>query len=121
MVGVLFYILEKERKGMKQTLQILVFGSLCLMLIWVSYSMASDGRSIYLNKCGSCHQEGGDVEAFAPSKFASTQWRRFFNRDKHKRKKDISELFTKEELEQVKTYLVRHAADSDQPEAVGLK
>jgi hypothetical protein len=116
-----FYNMEKERKGMKQTLHMLVFGGLCFILLWVSYSMASDGRSIYLNKCGSCHQESGDVETFAPSKYASTQWRRFFRRNKHKRKKDISELFTKEELEQVKTYLILHAADSDQPEAVGLK
>jgi len=106
---------------MKRTLHIINVGCLSLMLLWIPDVIASDGRSIYFNKCGSCHQEGGDVKAFAPSKYASTQWRRFFRRNKHKRKKDISELFTKDELEKVKTYLIRHAADSDQPEAVGLK
>jgi len=106
---------------MKQTLHKLVIACLVVTLIGVSYSGASNGRNIYLNKCGSCHQEGGDVEVFAPSKYASTQWRRFFRRNKHRRKKDISELFTTEEMEMVKNYLITHAADSDQPEAVGLK
>jgi len=106
---------------MKQTLRILTIGCLMLVVICLSLSMASNGQNIYFNKCGSCHQKGGDVEAFAPSKYASTQWRRFFRRNKHKRKKDISHLFTKDELELVKSYLIKHAADSDQPEAVGLK
>ncbi|KPA16114.1 cytochrome CBB3 [Candidatus Magnetomorum sp. HK-1] len=106
---------------MKQSFRILFVGMILLIFIWVSMSMASNGREVFLNKCGSCHQENGDVKAFAPSKYASTQWRRFFRRNKHKRKKDISELFTESELKDVMEYLIRHAADSDQPEAVGLK
>ncbi|MBF0452109.1 MAG: hypothetical protein HQK75_15515 [Candidatus Magnetomorum sp.] len=105
---------------MKRMFRILV-DMILLVFIWVSISMASNGRDIFINKCGSCHQENGDVKAFAPSKYASTQWRRFFHRDKHKRKKDISDLFTETEIKNVSEYLIRHAADSDQPEAVGLK
>jgi len=101
--------------------RILVVGMILLIFIWASISMASSGREVFLNKCGSCHQENGVVKAFAPSKYASTQWRRFFRRDKHKRKKDISDLFTENEIKAVMDYLIRHAADSDQPEAVGLK
>ncbi len=82
---------------------------------------AADGKSVYLKKCGSCHRSGGEAEVFAPTKYASTQWVRFFQRDKHKRKKDISADYTPLELEAVKNYLVDHAADSDQPEAVGLR
>ena len=78
---------------------------------------------VFIQKCGSCHKSGGEVEAFAPTKYASTQWERFFQRDKHKRKnkKDISADFNELELNAVKVYLVDHAADSDQPEAVGLR
>jgi mono/diheme cytochrome c family protein len=106
---------------MKQLFRILVVGMICMIFIWASTSMASSGRDIFLNKCGSCHQENGSVKTFAPSKYASTQWRRFFRRNKHKRKKDISDLFTENEFKAVMEYLIKHAADSDQPEAVGLK
>ena len=55
------------------------------------------------------------------TKYASAQWERYFTRNKHARKKDISADFTASELESVKDYLIRHAADSDQPEAIGLR
>ncbi|MCP4714690.1 MAG: cytochrome c [Deltaproteobacteria bacterium] len=84
-------------------------------------SAAADGKSVFIQKCGSCHRAGGEAVVFAPTKYASTQWERFFQRNKHKRKKDISADFTPADLEAVKTYLVDHAADSDQPEAVGLR
>jgi len=82
---------------------------------------AADGKDIFISKCGSCHKSGGEAEAFAPTKYASTQWDRFFQRNKHKRKKDISANYTETEITAVKTYLINHAADSDQPEAVGLR
>ena len=86
-----------------------------------SPAYASNGKTVFINKCGSCHKSGGEAEAFAPTKYASTQWDRFFARNKHKRKKDISADYTEAELTAVKTYLINHAADSDQPEAVGLR
>ncbi len=82
---------------------------------------AADGKNVFVNKCGSCHKSGGEAAAFAPTKYASTQWSRFFERDKHKRKKDISADYTETEIAAVKIYLINHAADSDQPEAVGLR
>ena len=87
----------------------------------ISESYASDGKDVFVNKCGTCHKSGGEAEAFAPTKYASSQWDRFFQRNKHKRKKDISADYTEEEITVVKTYLINHAADSDQPEAVGLR
>ena len=85
-------------------------------------SVAVDGKAIYITKCGSCHKSGGEAKIFAPTKYASSQWKRFFKRKKHKRRyKDISSLVSKKDINVVKEYLVQHAADSDQPEAVGLK
>ncbi len=82
---------------------------------------ASDGKDVYLGKCGSCHRGGGEAPVFAPTKYASVQWERFFDRDKHSRKKDISGVLSADEMAAVKQYLMEHAADSDQPEAAGLR
>jgi len=90
-------------------------------IFYITSGYALDGKDIFLVKCGVCHQGGKEVSAFAPTKYATTQWERFFKRNKHKRKKDISHLFTQDEWQAVKEYLVNHAADSDQPEAVGLR
>ena len=87
--------------------------------IWLC--SASNGKEVFVKKCGNCHKKGGDAPIFAPTKYASSQWNRFFKRNKHKRKKDIGSIFSGEELTAVKEYLANHAADSDQPEAVGLR
>ena len=84
-------------------------------------SRASDGKDVFVKKCGSCHRSGGEAPVFAPTKYASSQWDRFFARNKHKRKKDISSVLSEADLNAVKKYLIDHAADSDQPEAVGLR
>jgi mono/diheme cytochrome c family protein len=84
-----------------------------------SYS-GLDGEKLFTAKCGKCHASGS-APVFSPVKYASSQWERFFEKDKHKRKKDISQEVTAEELEAIKQYLVDHAADSDRPVAAGLK
>ena len=92
-----------------------------LLLLTPSGTYAENGKNIFLNRCGSCHRNGGGATVFAPTKYASSQWERFFARNKHARKKDISTNFSASELNAVKDYLVSHAADSDQPEAIGLR
>jgi mono/diheme cytochrome c family protein len=81
----------------------------------------ADGKALFLTRCGICHKSGGEAAAFAPTKYASTQWERFFTANKHARIKDISQSVTADENVAIKDYLKSHAADSDQPEAVGLK
>ncbi|MCP4715820.1 MAG: cytochrome c [Deltaproteobacteria bacterium] len=107
---------------MKQHLGFFIAGGAVISILLFGHtSFAANGKNIFLNKCGACHKAGGESAVFAPTKYASTQWERFFQRNKHKRKKDISANFNDAELAGVKTYLIDHAADSDQPEAVGLR
>ncbi len=82
---------------------------------------AAEGKKLFIGKCGNCHKAKGEAPAFAATKYASMQWERFFERNKHERKKDITALITASELRDIEKYLIDHAADSDQPEAVGLK
>jgi len=78
------------------------------------------GKFLFRSKCKECHwpeEEGGDV---TPMTFTQAQWKSFFDRYKHKRKKDVwHDVFTPEELLDIKTYLINHASDSEQPETCG--
>lgn len=91
------------------------------LAITSAYAGAGEGKLLFISKCGQCHKSGGSAPLFAPTKYASKQWDRFFARNKHKRKKDISKIVTANEIEKIKNYLIDHAADSSQPEAAGLK
>lgn len=92
-----------------------------LLLIWHPGLYSADGEKLFNMKCGKCHTQGGSAPVFAPVKYASSQWERFFARNKHKRKKDISDIVSDQEVEMIKEYLVDHAADSDRPIAAGLR
>jgi mono/diheme cytochrome c family protein len=106
-------------KMSKGSMLVLVIG--LIMSINTVPSHASDGNKVFMNKCGSCHKNGGEADIFAPTKYAAAQWERFFDKNKHQRKKDISSQLSHSELNTVKEYLMEHAADSEQPEAVGLR
>ncbi|MGW8322827.1 MAG: hypothetical protein ACWGSD_14855, partial [Thermodesulfobacteriota bacterium] len=78
------------------------------------------GKFLFRSKCKECHwpeEEGGEV---TPMTYTQAQWKSFFERNKHKRKKDVwTEMFTPAELVDIKTYLINHASDSEQPETCG--
>ncbi len=98
----------------------IILTGLCLLILTAADAYAG-GQDILISQCGACHRPGGEAPVFAPTKYASRQWGRFFERNTHKRKKDISSYFTSTELKRVKEYLINHAADSDQPVAIGLR
>ncbi|MCP4049683.1 MAG: cytochrome c [bacterium] len=85
-----------------------------------SYS-GQDGETLFNTKCCKCHKKDGTAPLFGPVKYASSQWERFFTRNKHKRKKDISNEVSAEEVATIKKYLIDHAADSDRPIAAGMR
>lgn len=50
---------------------------------------------------------------------AIKQWERLFKRDRKLKRLGLDKL-SKEDLNSLKEYLIKHAADSDQPKAAGL-
>ena len=104
---------------MRRYMVILAAFLLCSGII--SIARAGDGKNIFMTKCGSCHRAGGEAAAFAPSKYAAVQWQRFFEKDRHAEKKNIKDLIPPADLKDVQDYLVKHAADSEQPESLGVK
>ncbi len=93
-------------------------GLLCLIAL-TPPEAAFDDRRLFVERCGQCHAAGKQAPVFTPIKYAGLQWERFFKRNKHKRKQDISEYVTEAEMKKIAEYLIDHASDSDRPEAVG--
>ena len=103
-----------------------VLGVFALLLILslfnsVPVSYSDQGEELFMTKCGACHGMGGEAPSFSPVKYAATQWKRFFDRDKHARRKDISNEISTTDMAIIKEYLMTHAADSDLPIAAGLR
>ncbi|MDY6853333.1 MAG: cytochrome c [Thermodesulfobacteriota bacterium] len=101
----------------------------CIILIYLTFCFltplpfanAQKGEEVFLTKCGTCHGKGGKAPNLSPVKFASTQWKRFFEKNKHARRTDISDVVSVPEIIAVKVYLMEHAADSDLPIATGTR
>jgi mono/diheme cytochrome c family protein len=92
-----------------------------LLVLFLLTETHAGGKEIFEKQCGSCHRSGGEAPVFAPVKFAAIQWERFFERNRHLNYKNISSLISQSDMNAVKIYLVDHAADSDMPEAIGIK
>jgi len=85
----------------------------------VNISFADDGV-LFIQKCGKCHKNNTGIRSFTPARYSSAQWMRFFEKNKHQRKKDISHLVTQQELDTIKLYLIAHSKDSPEPDVVGF-
>ncbi len=106
---------------MKFKLFLMLFSSLLFVSSLQLDAFGDSGKDLFISKCGQCHKTGGIAPVFAPTKYATAQWKRFFERNKHARKKDISNVINQSEMDRIKLYLMRHAADTSQPEASGLR
>ncbi|MDY6853327.1 MAG: cytochrome c [Thermodesulfobacteriota bacterium] len=100
-----------------------IFAVFLLLFLFNSIpsSYSDQGEELFKRKCGACHGTAGEAPAFSPVKYASNQWKRFFDRDKHARKKDISNEISNSDILIIRGYLMAHAADSDLPIAAGLR
>lgn len=76
------------------------------------------GKYYFKKSCKECHGEDGDGGEVTPISKTIKQWERYFKKDKHGEKK-LSKEFDAEQLIHIKTFLINHAADSDQPETCG--
>jgi TRAP-type C4-dicarboxylate transport system substrate-binding protein len=89
-------------------------------LSWINIVIADDAGALFIQKCGSCHKNNKKIRSYTPARYTSAQWRRFFDKNKHRRKKDISNQISPEELSDIKMYLISHSKDSAEPDVVGF-
>lgn len=102
----------------------------CAALVWTTVAVAGGpnpnrGKSLFKSTCKTCHVKDGGARDFSPMTKTQVQWKRAFDRDvercvKAGAAKGLKAL-TPQDLDDMKFYLVSHAADSDQPETCGIK
>lgn len=81
---------------------------------------ADPGRELTKAKCKSCHAEGAAAGTMTPLSKTQRQWERFFEKEQHEKKAPGTwKQITPKELEQIRQYLIEHAADSPRPETCG--
>ena len=78
------------------------------------------GKFYYKKTCKSCHAkgaEGGEVTRLTKTQ---EQWKRYFTKGVHKKGAEkLTDVVPAEQLIDMQTFLVNHAADSPQPETCG--
>ena len=81
---------------------------------------ADSGRDLTKAKCKGCHGEGAAAGTMTPLSKTQRQWERFFEKEQHEKKAPGTwQQITPRELEQIRQYLIEHAADSPHPETCG--
>lgn len=79
----------------------------------------SKGKYYFKKTCKTCHDKDGDGGELTPISKTIKQWERVFKKDKHFEEETLSATFDAIQLIHIKTFLINHAADSDQPETCG--
>ena len=85
------------------------------MVLSSTIVLAASGQALFIDKCASCHRNGGEAAPVNPADKAGIVWDKYFKRGRHP--VALETKMSEAELEAVKEYLMKHAADSDQPEA----
>ena len=96
--------------------------SLCtLILLTLALTLparAGDNEATFVQKCGSCHQRGGQAPPVNPADKAGLVWKKYFKRGRHP--VDLTATVNDAEMALILSYLQDHAADSDHPVAAAI-
>lgn len=78
------------------------------------------GRYYFRQTCKDCHTKGAKGGEVTPLSKTMAQWRSYFLKGKHSMGSEpLAKVIPAEQLVDVQTFLVKHAADSLQPETCG--
>jgi cytochrome c5 len=107
---------------MKRTGKLLACILLVVFTATVAFAAAGNakkGKYLYKKNCKVCHGEGTEGKKLTPLSKTQSQWGRFFDKDQHKVKPEVWKQFSEQDLNDMRQFLIDHAADSDQPETCG--
>lgn len=78
------------------------------------------GRYYFRQTCKDCHTKGAKGGEVTPLTKTQAQWRAYFLKGKHAGGSEVlTKVMSEEQLRDVQTFVVNHAADSLQPETCG--
>ncbi len=101
---------------------IIILAILAIALVTAAATKGNEtkGRYFFRQSCKECHTKGAAGGEITPLSKTMEQWRKYFAAGKHNRVKEpLSKVMASEQLVDVQTFLVSHAADSLQPETCG--
>lgn len=88
-----------------------------------------ESQRLYREYCRDCHDDGSENGEYTPMSLIQSQWIRFFDRKyerNHRKVIDeahggvpVTEAINADVLEKIRTFVVDHAADTDQPMTCG--
>lgn len=104
-----------------RSVQIAVLGAAVLVAATIG-PKGNEGKGKYYFKqtCKDCHTKGAKGGEVTPLTKTMAQWKSYFVKGKHAGGSEIlTKFMTGDQLRDVETFLVNHAADSLQPETCG--
>jgi len=80
----------------------------------------NEKKGKFYNKetCRTCHGPEGEAGELQPISKTMAQWEEYFDEGKHNNGL-LKDVVDEEKLIHIKTFLIKHAADSDHPETCG--
>ncbi len=89
----------------------------------------ADGKELYIEFCKGCHEADSPHGEYTPMSLIQDQWKRFFDRkyvrthkgviDEKHGGKPVTETISPEDLELIKEFAIKGAADSEHPMTCG--
>jgi len=107
---------------MKRSKWAVTFAMLAAFTAAVAVAGGSEtkGKFNFKKTCKPCHVKNAKGGEVTPLTKTQEQWQRYFKAGKHdKGGEELTKFLTPEQLIDVQTFLVNHAADSPQPETCG--
>ena len=105
---------------MRRILPILAVLVVTVFTFAASKGNEGKGRYYFRQSCKECHSKGAKGGEVTPLTKTMDQWRKYFAAGKHNHGKEtLSAVMSTDQLTDVQTFLVSHAADSLQPETCG--
>jgi len=78
------------------------------------------GKFYFKKTCKPCHSKAKEGGEMTPLTKTQEQWKRYFSKGMHKKGGEkLPDVVPAEQLIDIETFLVNHAADSPQPETCG--
>ncbi len=77
------------------------------------------GRYYFRQTCKDCHTKGAKGGEVTPLTKTMAQWSSYFVKGRHTSAEPLAKLMNEQQLLDIQTFLVKHAADSLQPETCG--
>lgn len=111
-----------HRANKLQGISKIIFVALILVVAATLLWAGNEGKGKYYFKqnCKECHTKGAAGGEVTPMSKTQAQWKAYFASGKHDKKVEpLTKVMPEEQLRDVQTFLVNHAADSLQPETCG--